>query len=58
MPFNDSNKDKEKKDSQRTRSGDRVVFAHLATQGLNPGYDEIPKLRSLSPSGGGVKQRC
>jgi hypothetical protein len=33
MPFNDSNEGKEKKDSQRTRSGDCVVFVHLATQG-------------------------
>jgi hypothetical protein len=39
MPFNDSNKDKEKKNSQTTRSGDCAVFAHLATQQTRAGDD-------------------
>jgi hypothetical protein len=41
-------KNKEKKDSQRTGRGDNVIFVDLATEGFTSVYDEIPKLCSLN----------
>jgi hypothetical protein len=40
-------------DSQRKRSGDCVVFAHLATQCFTPVFDEMPRIQAISTSLGG-----
>jgi hypothetical protein len=57
MPFDNLNKDKEMKDSQRKRSGDCVVSAYLATRDSSPVYDEIPGIHAICISWGGGSSR-